>query len=54
MNVSYYTALAYDYEMGRTNGIDAALEMYDLDALVLPAPGMTTVPAGEWSAYLMY
>ncbi|KAH9912038.1 amidase signature enzyme [Fomitopsis serialis] len=44
-NSTYYAALAYDYEMGRTNGIDAALEMYDLDALVLPAPGFTTVPA---------
>ena len=47
MNASYFAALEYDYEMGRTNGIDAALAMYELDAQVLPAPGMTTVPAGE-------
>ena len=45
-NATYYQALAYDYEMGRTQGIDAALAAYDLDALVLPAPGFTTVPAG--------
>lgn len=44
---AYYAALADDYEMGRTKGIDAALEMHGLDALVLPAPGYTTVPAGE-------
>jgi len=31
--------------MGATQGIDAALKAYNLDALVLPAPGYTTVPA---------
>ncbi|KZT01569.1 amidase signature enzyme [Laetiporus sulphureus 93-53] len=44
-NSTYYAALAYDKEMGAINGIDAALQMYELDALVLPAPGYTTTPA---------
>ncbi|CCL98730.1 uncharacterized protein FIBRA_00735 [Fibroporia radiculosa] len=44
-NSTYYAALAFDKEMGATQGIDAALKAYDLDALVLPAPGFTTVPA---------
>ncbi|KAH7929278.1 amidase signature enzyme [Leucogyrophana mollusca] len=44
-NASYYASLAFDKELGATRGIDAALEMYTLDALVLPAPGYTTVPA---------
>ncbi|KAH7910545.1 amidase signature domain-containing protein [Hygrophoropsis aurantiaca] len=44
-NATYYASLAFDKELGATRGIDAALEMYSLDALVLPAPGYTTVPA---------
>lgn len=44
-NATFYQALAADYDMGRTRGIDAALQQYNLDALVLPAPGYTTVPA---------
>ncbi|KIJ62099.1 hypothetical protein HYDPIDRAFT_114947 [Hydnomerulius pinastri MD-312] len=44
-NSSYYQSLAFDKELGATRGIDAALEMYTLDALILPAPGYTTVPA---------
>ncbi|EPQ58412.1 amidase signature enzyme [Gloeophyllum trabeum ATCC 11539] len=44
-NATYYQALASDYDMGRTRGIDAALQQYNLDALVLPAPGYTTTPA---------
>ncbi|KAH7881680.1 amidase signature enzyme [Phlebopus sp. FC_14] len=44
-NSSYYDSLAFDKELGATRGIDAALEMWTLDALVLPAPGYTTVPA---------
>lgn len=43
-NAAYYAALAADYYMGRTDGIDAALQMYDLDALLLPASGFTTTP----------
>ncbi|KAG9313685.1 amidase signature enzyme [Chiua virens] len=44
-NASYYQSLAFDKELGATRGIDAALQAYSLDALVLPAPGYTTVPA---------
>ncbi|KZP00703.1 amidase signature enzyme [Calocera viscosa TUFC12733] len=44
-NSSYYTALYDDYALGRTNGIDAALQQYNLDALIMPSPGYTTVPA---------
>ncbi|KAE9406619.1 amidase signature enzyme [Gymnopus androsaceus JB14] len=34
-------------ELGATRGIDAALQAFNLDALVLPAGGLTTVPAGK-------
>ncbi|KAG1767612.1 amidase signature domain-containing protein [Suillus placidus] len=44
-NASYYQSLVFDMELGATRGIDAALKMHALDALVLPAPGYTTVPA---------
>ncbi|KDQ59508.1 hypothetical protein JAAARDRAFT_126672 [Jaapia argillacea MUCL 33604] len=44
-NSTYYQALAFDKDLGATRGIDAALSMYGLDALVLPAGGYTTVPA---------
>lgn len=47
MNSTYFQALAFDKELGGTNGIDAVLKMHNLDALILPAPGLTTVPAGE-------
>ncbi|KAJ3933353.1 MAG: amidase signature enzyme [Lentinula lateritia] len=42
---AYFQSLASDKELGGAQGIDAALEMFDLDALVLPAQGLTTVPA---------
>jgi len=45
MNSTYFQALAFDKELGGTNGIDAVLKMHNLDALILPAPGLTTVPA---------
>lgn len=45
MNSTYFQALAFDKDLGATRGIDAALQMFGLDALVLPAPGLTTVPA---------
>ncbi|EKM56725.1 uncharacterized protein PHACADRAFT_254013 [Phanerochaete carnosa HHB-10118-sp] len=45
MNSTYFQALAFDKDLGATRGIDAALQMFGLDALVLPAPGFTTVPA---------
>jgi amidase len=41
----YYKALAFNHKLGRTQGIDAALKIYKLDALVLPSGGYTTVPA---------
>lgn len=45
MNATYFEALAFDKDLGQTRGIDAALQQFKLDALVLPAPGFTTVPA---------
>ncbi|KAI0088298.1 amidase signature enzyme [Irpex rosettiformis] len=45
MNATYFQALAFDKDLGATRGIDAALKQFDLDALILPAPGFTTVPA---------
>ncbi|KAH9486285.1 Putative amidase [Psilocybe cubensis] len=38
-NAAYYEALALNRELGATRGIDGALKAYNLDALVLPAPG---------------
>lgn len=46
-NASYFQSLAFDHDLGRTRGIDAALQQFNLDALVLPAPGLTTEPAGK-------
>ncbi|KAF5382808.1 hypothetical protein D9757_007264 [Collybiopsis confluens] len=42
---AYFQSLAFDKELGSTRGIDAALDTFELDALVLPAQGFTTVPA---------
>ncbi|KAI6015247.1 amidase signature domain-containing protein [Pisolithus orientalis] len=44
-NATFFEALAFDREMGGSQGIDAALKQYNLDALVLPAPGYTSTPA---------
>jgi len=44
-NSTYFDSLAFDKDLGATRGIDAALKQHQLDALVLPAPGFTTVPA---------
>ncbi|KIO02539.1 hypothetical protein M404DRAFT_147709 [Pisolithus tinctorius Marx 270] len=44
-NATFFEALAFDREMGGIQGIDAALKQYNLDALVLPAPGYTSTPA---------
>ena len=44
-NASFFEALAFDKDLGQTRGIDAALKAHNLDALILPAPGFTTVPA---------
>jgi hypothetical protein len=46
-NSTFFEALASNKELGAARGIDAALKTNNLDALVLPAPGLlTTVPAG--------
>jgi len=44
-DAEYFAALAADHDIGRTRGIDFALKKFDLDALVLPAPGFTSLPA---------
>ncbi|KAF8148427.1 amidase signature enzyme [Crassisporium funariophilum] len=44
-NATFFHALAFNKDLGATRGIDAALKAHKLDALVLPAPGFTTVPA---------
>ncbi|KAF8800154.1 amidase signature enzyme [Phlegmacium glaucopus] len=44
-NSTFFESLAFDKDLGATRGIDAALKAHRLDALVLPAPGFTTVPA---------
>jgi amidase len=44
-NAAYFQALAFNKDLGATRGIDAALKKFDLDALVLPAPGFTAIPA---------
>lgn len=45
-NSSFFQSLSFDKDLGATRGIDAALKAFNLDALILPAPGFTTVPAG--------
>ena len=42
MNEEYRAAVARGYQLGRTEGIDAALLEDNLDALVLPAEGKPT------------
>ncbi|KIK66130.1 hypothetical protein GYMLUDRAFT_38643 [Collybiopsis luxurians FD-317 M1] len=44
-NSAYFQSLAFDKELGGSQGIDATLDGFNLDALVLPAQGFTTVPA---------
>ncbi|GJE96091.1 amidase signature enzyme [Phanerochaete sordida] len=36
---AYFDALAADKDLGQTRGIDATLEMFNLDALILPSSG---------------
>ena len=48
-NSAFFEALASNKELGATRGIDASLKTYNLDALVLPAPGLVaTTPAGKY------
>jgi len=44
---TYFAALAADHDLGSTRGIDAVLEKYQLDALVLPATGFMWTPSGK-------
>ncbi|KAF7297221.1 Amidase domain-containing protein [Mycena indigotica] len=44
-NATFFDALAADHDLGSTRGIDFVLKKFKLDALVLPAPGFTTVIA---------
>ncbi|KAF7307742.1 Amidase domain-containing protein [Mycena kentingensis (nom. inval.)] len=39
---AFFAALAADHDLGSTRGIDFVLKKFDLDAIVLPAPGFTT------------
>ncbi|KAF8523735.1 amidase signature enzyme [Hysterangium stoloniferum] len=45
LNDAYFTALAFDKELGATNGIDATLKKFNLDAILLPTDGFTAGPA---------
>jgi amidase len=40
-NQTYFDALKTSTRLGGEDGIDAALRMHNLDALVLPSPGLT-------------
>ncbi|KAJ7058061.1 amidase signature enzyme [Mycena amicta] len=44
-DATFFAALAADHDLGSTRGIDFVLKKFNLDALVLPAPGFTTSPA---------
>ncbi|KAF8883191.1 amidase signature enzyme [Gymnopilus junonius] len=44
-DAAYFQSLAFNKDLGATRGIDAALKANKLDALILPAAGLTTVPA---------
>ncbi|KAK7683068.1 hypothetical protein QCA50_013740 [Cerrena zonata] len=46
-NSTYFEALAFNKELGATRGIDAALQEHNLDALILPAQGLATIPASS-------
>lgn len=43
---AYHQAVAYNRRIGGSNGIDAVLQTYNLDALVMPIWGSVTTPAG--------
>ncbi|CAE6437072.1 unnamed protein product [Rhizoctonia solani] len=44
-NSTYHEALHHNYLISRDRGIDAALKSHNLDALLLPSDGYTTIPA---------
>lgn len=39
MDAAYFAALAADHDLGRTRGIDATLQTFGLDAILLPTDG---------------
>ncbi|KAG5335744.1 hypothetical protein C0989_000487 [Termitomyces sp. Mn162] len=43
---TFAAALAMNRDLGGTRGIDAALQKYNLDALILPSDGLTSTPPG--------
>lgn len=45
-DATYFKALVFDQEIGGSRGIDAALQQYNLDALILPGPGGLSVAEG--------
>jgi amidase len=45
-NATFFESLAFGKDLGATRGIDFVLKAHNLDAIVLPAPGFTTTPAG--------
>lgn len=44
MDEAYYAAVASGKELGATRGIDAVLQKFNLDALILPSDGTQKVP----------
>ncbi|KAJ7432102.1 amidase signature enzyme [Mycena galericulata] len=44
-DAEYFAALAAKHDLGTTRGIDHVLKEFNLDALVLPAPGITSTPS---------
>jgi amidase len=42
---AYLSALAEDFDLGRTRGIDATLAQFNLNAIILPTDGHATGPA---------
>lgn len=45
MDDAYFAALAADADLGRTRGIDATLQKFNLDAILLPTNGFVSGPA---------
>ncbi|KAG0703594.1 amidase signature domain-containing protein [Suillus ampliporus] len=42
---AYFAALAQDFDLGRTRGIDATLAHFNLDAIILPTDALACKPA---------
>ena len=52
-NATFFRSLALNKDLGVTRGIDFVLKAHNLDAIVLPAPGLTATPAGAISLNFM-